>query len=844
MDTRRDFLKKAILLSGTTGLSSVLPNSVRRAVAINPQPGSTYLDAEHIVILMQENRSFDHTFGTLKGVRGFNDPRAVKLPNNNLVWLQSGKSGDTFIPFHFDIKNTKATWMGSTPHSRSSQVDAWNNGRHDNWISSKRVWDKRYADIPLTMGYYNREDIPFYYAMADAFTVCDHNFCSAMTSTNPNRLFFWTGTLREEQESHSKAYMRNLSNDRWGVLRFDTFPERLEAAGISWKFYQNDIDCGGGFTGEERAWLANFGCNPLEWFANYHVKFSARYLQGLQKQLASLPGEIQELQRTATSLSADDPRLEKIRQSISKKEQVLSSAKKDLSEYSRDAFRKLPAKDQSLYERAFTINSGDPYFHNVAPLTYQDNGVSRQLDIPKGDVLYQFRKDVEEGHLPAVSWLAGAQNLSDHPSAPWYGSLYASEILDILTKNPEVWKKTIFIVTFDENDGYFDHIPPFVAPNPKDPQTGKCSAGIDAGVEYIYLEDELSEGMSKREARGGPIGLGFRVPMVVASPWSRGGQVCSQIFDHTSTLQFLETFFQKKLGKNVKETNISTWRRTVCGDLTSVFNPYNNEKPVQLPFLNRESFIEKIYNAKFKKEPADYKPLTDKEIKEVNEHPLSAAVLPGQEKGISPACAIPYELYAEGGLSDDKKNFTLMVKAHNKIFGERASGSAFHTYIPQGNTPARAYTVAAGDQLSDTFALDLFEDNQYHVCVNGPNGFFREFKGNASDPLLTIACEYERSRNLLKKLSGNIVIKINSLKPGNAYTVEITDNAYKNKPLIKTFAAGDNEGHIVLNLTKSFCWYDFTVKVKTYENFERRYAGHVETGKNSFSDPLMGGVTI
>jgi phospholipase C len=153
MDTRRDFLRKAILLSGTAGFSSVLPKSIQRAVAINPQPGSTYLDAEHIVILMQENRSFDHTFGTLRGVRGYNDPRAVTLPDKNLVWLQSNKKGETFSPFHFDIKNTKATWMGSTPHSRSSQVDAWNEGKYDNWIPSKRVRDKRYADIPLTMGY-------------------------------------------------------------------------------------------------------------------------------------------------------------------------------------------------------------------------------------------------------------------------------------------------------------------------------------------------------------------------------------------------------------------------------------------------------------------------------------------------------------------------------------------------------------------------------------------------------------------------------------------------------------------------------------------------------------------
>ena len=124
MDSRRDFLKKAMMLSGAAGVSQFLPASIQKAFAIDPAPGSTYLDAEHIVFLMQENRSFDHTFGTLQGVRGFNDPRAIRLPNKNSVWLQSDETGDTFAPFRLDIKNSKITWMGSLPHSWTNQVDA------------------------------------------------------------------------------------------------------------------------------------------------------------------------------------------------------------------------------------------------------------------------------------------------------------------------------------------------------------------------------------------------------------------------------------------------------------------------------------------------------------------------------------------------------------------------------------------------------------------------------------------------------------------------------------------------------------------------------------------------
>src|SRR5207342_1065063 len=144
--------------------------------------------------------------------------------------------------------------------------------------------------------------------------------------------------------------------------------------------------------------------------------------------------------------------------------------------------------------------------------------------------------------------------------------------LDILTKNPEVWKKTILILCYDENDGYFDHVPPFVAPHPDQPDTGKASAGIDLAVEHVW---PAQEGLS---GHVGPIGLGYRVPLVIASPWSRGGYACSEVFDHTSSLQFLEHFLEGKFKKKITETNISQWRRVVCGDLTATFRPYNGEK--------------------------------------------------------------------------------------------------------------------------------------------------------------------------------------------------------------------------------------------------------------------------
>ena len=195
----------------------------------------------------------------------------------------------------------------------------------------------------------------------------------------------------------------------------------------------------------------------------------------------------------------------------------------------------------------------------------------RRLVIPKGDVLHQLRQDVQKGQLPAVSWIVAPENFSDHPSSAWYGAWYLSETIDILTRNPEVWKKTIFILNYDENDGYFDHVPPFVAPHPRKKETGLTSEGINTEEDFVTLEEELKR-KALNVARESSIGLGYRVPMVIASPWSRGGYVCSQVFDHTSVLQFLEKFLSAKKATPIKETNISDWRRTVCGDLTSAFD--------------------------------------------------------------------------------------------------------------------------------------------------------------------------------------------------------------------------------------------------------------------------------
>lgn len=844
MESRREFIRKSLLLSGAAGLSTMLPASIQRALAIDPKLGSSFFDAEHIVILMQENRSFDHCFGTLSGVRGFNDPRAVTLPDQKPVWMQTNAIGETYAPFRLNIKDSKVTWIGSLPHSRASQVDAYNKGKYDKWLTAKRSGNKKYTGMPLTLGHYTREDLPFNYAMADAFTLCDQNFCSGMTSTTPNRSFFWTGKVSYDVDGLQKVNIRN-DDFSFGKLPWRAFPELLQENNVPWKFYQNDLSCGGGYKGEERAWLGNFGCNLLEFFAAYNVKFSSRYVRNLQNLVETLPDEINKLQEASPS---SDAAAKKINAGLKHKMAALDNATAELKKWSQEAYDKLSDTQKALFKSAFVINSGDPAYREITTLSYKEGAAERKVTVPKGDVLHQFRTDVNTGKLPAVSWLAGPQNFSDHPSAPWYGAWYVSEVLDILTKNPEVWKKTIFITTYDENDGYFDHVPPFSIPDAKVPGTGLVSKGIDTEIEHVRLANELKQGIPEKAAREAPIGLGFRVPMLIASPWSRGGRVCSEIFDHTSTLQFLEVFFSKKLNKEIRIENISNWRRTICGDLTSVFTPFNGEKADKIDFLDRNHMVETIYNAKFKADPSGFKKITEADVVAFKAKPVGSGVMPQQEKGIRPSCALPYELYVDGQLQGDQKNFELKFNAGKGVFGEKAAGAPFTVYAPVNYKDASgaevcrnwSFAVIAGDTLSYTWPVDSFEHGKYHLRVNGPNGYYREFMGSRNNPGLSMSVAYEQHGGN-GKLTGNVVLKIVNVNASKDYAVSIKDLGYRKNDVQKKIASGSTQ-EVVLDLKQSHGWYDFNVRVEGADPFEQRYAGRVETGAASFTDPVIGGI--
>lgn len=840
MFTRREFVKQAALLSGAAGLSGALPASIQRALAIDPQPGSTVLDAEHVVILMQENRSFDHSFGTLQGVRGFNDPRAITLPDNNPVWVQTNDAGESYVPFRLNMKDTSATWMGSLPHSWSDQVDARNQGKYDRWLQAKRSGDESYAKMPLTMGYYNREDIPFYYALADAFTVCDQNFCSSLTGTTPNRLHLWTGTIRAKQSADSPANVSNSDVEYTSEASWTTFPERLEDHGISWKIYQNELSLEMGFEGDEEGWLSNFTDNPIEWFTQFNVRFSPAHRAYVEKRLPRLPAEIQALETKIAAHSGNARELIQLKKQLHELTGTLKRFTEERVRFSRANWEKLSPREKNLHAKAFCTNVGDPDYHKLAELKYRDGDKERTVQVPKGDLFHQFRQDVASGNLPTVSWLVAPQKLSDHPSSAWYGAWYVSEVLDILTHNPEVWKKTVFILNYDENDGYFDHVPPFVAPHPRKPETGRVSQGIDAALEFVELEQDRKQ-RSADEARESPIGLGYRVPMLIASPWSRGGCVCSQVFDHTSVLLFLEKLLAHKTGTKIEDANINQWRRAVCGDLTSAFEPYQGETIASPTFLDRDEFVEEIHRAQFKKLPTGFKQLTKAEIEQIRQASDALPSMPRQEPGVRRACALPYQLAVDGKLNDDKTQFAISFAAGNDVFGERSAGSPFVVYahLPRGDVKTRNYAVAAGDRLQDAWPIRDFDGGAYHLRVYGPNGFFREFHGGPDDPAVDIQLIYSRAKSNDRALSGNVEIKLVNRDSSNTLTVEIRDNSYKTGEQKQTLAPGAT-ATVAIATQRSSGWYDLSVHMERNKGFEKRYAGHVETGKWTSTDPAMG----
>jgi phospholipase C len=401
-------------------------------------------DIQHVVILIQENRSFDHYFGSYRGVRGFSEMSAAfQQPDPpNFTDPPIGK----LLPFHLDTSKTNAACTHDINHDWLPQHQSWHSGAMDGFVDSRLGINAN--DAVLSMGYYTRADIPYYYALADGFTICDNYFCSVMGPTDPNRLYSMAASLDADGKNGGPILQTNIANRTAfnGILTYTTMPEQLQARGISWKVYSS----------------------PDE---------TATFLGGI------------------------------------------------LSDNVLSYFKNFQNTSSVLHQNAFV-----PQF----PL--------------------DFLADVASGNLPQVSWLVGSVLTSDHPPSPSiFGENILSLIIEAFRANPALWAKTALFVTYDENGGFFDHVAPTTAP-PGTPG------------EYVTAPAVPDPTVIGSPAITGPIGLGFRVPMLILSPFSRGGFVSSDLFDHTSILRFLETRFGAEV------PNLSAWRRAAVGDLTSAFN--------------------------------------------------------------------------------------------------------------------------------------------------------------------------------------------------------------------------------------------------------------------------------
>ncbi|WP_442679564.1 phosphocholine-specific phospholipase C [Sphingomonas sp. ASY06-1R] len=686
LQDRRSFIRNLMAAAGT---AAAFTPAIARALDIPAyRRTGTLQDVGHVVILTQENRAFDHYFGTMRGVQGYGDRFAIPAPPlpgapARTVLVQpnehSGADPALLAPFRLNTSEDFRMYRPhGTPHGFSDSQAAWDNGRMGAWPRSKHNH---------AMAHFTRADLPFQYGLAEAFTLCDAYHCAMHLCTNPNRLYIWSGTHDPLGKGNGPAIDNGYDSldvdpRHHGGYLWTTYPERLMAAGIGFQIYQDMAD--------------NFSDNPLVGFRRY------RQAQGGSTDAAAL-----------------------------------------------------------LARRTLATRS-----------------------------LEALKQDVMDRRLPEVSWIVAPASYSEHPSAstPLQGADYTARVLDALTANPEVWSRTVLLINFDENDGLFDHVPPAAPP--------ARVAGRMLGATDIPADDEYhahSQGAEDAPYLGRPYGLGMRVPLYVVSPWSRGGHVASELFDHTSILRFLEARF------GVHEPNISAWRRAVCGDLTSCFDFAAPDTVDFMASLPATADLSARAAALVEVAP-----------------PLPGRVAaPVQETGLRRRRPTPYRLDARLQMTGNARALLFSNQS-----AERAA--VFHVYDVRrlDQEPAR-YTVAAGRELAH--ALDA--DQTHDLFVVGPNGFHRRLVGRSD--VFAVAADGK---------SATMALLIENLS-AQPQSIVMTDRAYGGAPETITLSGGQRR-HIRLNLAASHGWYD---RQFATANQIWRMAGHLEDGKPSFSDPAAGG---
>src|SRR5690606_29153 len=189
-------------------------------------------------------------------------------------------------------------------------------------------------------------------------------------------------------------------------------------------------------------------------------------------------------------------------------------------------------------------------------------------------------------------------------------------------------------------------------------------------------------------------------------------------------------------------------------------------------------------------------------------------------------------------------NFQISMKAENQLFGKNSAGAPFTVYSPgpyqdQNNKIENcrnwSFCSKVGDEINYEWPISAFENSKYHLNLHGPNGFYREFKGSAHDPIIHIELIPELKR-ITKIPTGNLTLSLTN-KSNQPCTFKIVDRSYKTGELANNTLASNETKHFVIDLLKSKGWYDF--EIKTSGDYCHRFAGRVETGREGITDPLI-----
>ncbi|MFE5483545.1 phosphocholine-specific phospholipase C [Streptomyces sp. NPDC056527] len=677
---------------GVAAAGSLLPPSLQEAIAAGPPAGGMSA-VRHVVILMQENRSFDHYFGTLRGVRGFGDRNAIELPSGKPVFEQPAALGRTVLPFPVrgaaETQKKDLQYIGDLDHSWSGGAKAWHDGWMDGWVSAKTA---------ATMAYYDRQDIPLHYELADTFTVCDAYHSSIHTSTSPNRNHLWSGWTGFEADGSRAVTNAAYAEGTHPGYSWPTYAERLEAAGRSWKTYTE--------------W-ENFTDNNIEFFTGF--KKIAR------KALATTGGHTFMESFYAAVRDTED---------AAERTRLLAALE--------DGVATLTAAERSLFER----------------------GLRR---VETGRLADAFRADVAAGTLPEVSYLVPSAIDSEHPgsSSPIASASLVYKVLDALGSHPDVWRHTVVLINYDENDGFFDHVPPPVPP-----------------------ADDTDE-----RYKGLPTGLGIRVPLLVVSPWSVGGYVCSETFDHTSVVRFLEKL------TGIQEPNITPWRRAVTGDLTSAFDFRRGHRQPEV------------------EQPGPIPPFSGR----WRPQPPAVQRMPVQEPGTRPARPLPYQPDAAAKVGE--KEITVALRNS----GKASVHFALYPY-------AGEFTVPQHQDVRGTaqWAVPLTRD-RYRFTITGPNGFRREFEGPAAGgaEVSSYIDHHDRDLHLTVRNTGSAAVSFTVRPLGYVDRDDLRD-----RTRTVTVKPGRSRT-LVHSAADAHGWYD--LEVTTPGGFRRRLMGHIENGRPSVS---------